>query len=224
MLLAHVPRRVFRAGERMVLPFDIQDAARSIHILFESPEWPECSQLFGAELQLWDGRRWTRGGGFTTCGGQQKTPYAQIGLYPRKTPHARVVLRAKHDVRSSVVVHNSITVGTHGTVVAAADNANVAVDAGSGSNRCLFAFLLRSNRVIDTFTYNSIALTVVGEAAGASSDRATIGKQVAPATGSHTLHAHLIGGADFSLTRVPMDGADTSMAIETAISLLFYSI
>ena len=52
-------------------------------------------------------------------------------------------------------------------------SASVAVDAGSGTNRALFAFVCRENfATLDTFTYNGSALTNISTTTGPPTVRA----------------------------------------------------
>jgi hypothetical protein len=233
MILLHTPLHLTPQAPMLLKPFAIDDAAKSILLQVSRDDWPQ--QPSGQsrtvldvtlDISLNGGRDWVAAGGFGAAGGTildrgrlARHNYLRVGLHPARSRIGRVTLRSARPLRTVLHVENSITVGTPGSATGFADTGSVAVDAGSGTDRVMFAFQLRSARTpFDTFTYNALGMTLIGQAG--SIPYATAYKYVAPATGSHTLafdHSSQ-GSANFLLVGVPTDGVDQTTPNDAAVT------
>lgn len=108
-----------------------------------------------------------------------------------------------------------ITVGTVASVVGFGNTRTVNVDAGTASNRCMVAAIMRDQRDISAITYNGVAMTLIGQAGnggstgpGASRRAATLYRALAPATGVHALTVTFVGDCNACLAGIPLAGVD----------------
>jgi len=208
-------------------PFDLSDAALSVRIGATCSAWADLivlgkiKEVFQATLEVSrdGGVTWNPEGSFGATGDVRSVgseAHARIGLYPGVGRKIRVTVTSRVAALATMLrIENSLTVGTPGQTSGSGSSASVAVDVGSGAERAIFAFNCRENfATLDSFTYNSVALTDITTTSG--TPYVTARYAVNPASGSHTLASDWSGSGScsFGMAGVPFSGVDQTTAYD----------
>lgn len=221
------PLALLKDQSQIFGPYDLNDAALSVRIGATCSAWADnivlgkIAEVFQAILEVSrdGGGVWNVEGSFGATGDVRSVgaeANVRIGLYPGIGRKIRVTVISRVAALSTFLkIENSLTVGTPGQTSGSGSSASVAVDVGSGSERAIFAFNCRENfATLDSFTYNSVALTDITTTTG--TPYVTARYSVNPASGSHTLASDWSGSGSccFGMCGVPFAGVDQTTAFD----------
>lgn len=229
ILIPETSLQLKRGGYYQCASFPISDLARSLKVSTARQCWPVKREdrygphVIAVHLEISeDGGPFVPKYSYIVEGGErdiQRHPFAygSYGLEPGYRRRGRVRIEALRGLTTKLLVENSITVGTPNSAYAFSAGQTLSVDAGSGVDRCLFAWATREGQQLTSLKYNSLDMTFIVGDTTANTEHSVLYRALSPAAGAHNLVSVLTGSQNNTLMGVPLAGVNQTTPHGTGI-------